>query len=81
MFSIDESGQVNGIDCGRVYKTESLIRGGNTTLRDQWPFIVALYDIRSTPAYICGGTLLSDRHILTGKYHHFVTEQLKYLKG
>lgn len=53
------------MECGRVNVTKPLIRGGNVTHRGEWPFIVALYEV-SPSKYICGGTLISDRHVLTG---------------
>lgn len=57
---------VFSLECGRVDVTIPLIRAGNATLRGEWPFIVALYKVRPV-AYICGGTLISNRHVLTGK--------------
>lgn len=66
-FSIFQNIHVNGMECGSVNLTRSLMRGGRATLRNEWPFIVALYEVRHTK-FICGGTLISNRHVLTGDY-------------
>lgn len=57
--------QVSGIECGRVKFGFGLVRGGSVAERSEWPFIAALYEARPTK-YICGGTLISNKHVLTG---------------
>lgn len=44
------------------------IMGGNEADREQWPFIAALYHTKKLE-YFCGGTLIANRHILTGDEH------------
>lgn len=57
--------KVNGIGCGKITMMIPLVRDGNVTNRDQWPFVAALYKV-SSAEYFCGGTLISERHVLTG---------------
>lgn len=54
------------------------IFGGGETDRGQWPFIAALYHTNKSE-YFCGGTLISSRHILTGKNDEIVVVQLNPL--
>lgn len=59
--------QVDSIECGTVivYKTATI--GGKEVAKDEWPFIAALY-YSTTFKYFCGGTIISQNHILTGKH-------------
>lgn len=57
--------QVSGINCGTVVVTDSLVQDGNRTVKGAWPFVVVLHLI-SDSEYLCGGTLISDKHVLTG---------------
>lgn len=57
--------QVNAVNCGEVILARPLIVNGTVTLRGEWPFIVALYQVKH-PKYFCGGTLISHKHVLTG---------------
>lgn len=66
-----ENYEVCGIECGKVNLALPLVSGGNETARSEWPFIAALYDLRSTE-YICGGTLISNKHVLTGNDERIV---------
>lgn len=45
----------------------SLTIGGNKTARGQWPFLVGIFSIK-TDAFICGGNLISAKHVMTGEY-------------
>lgn len=58
--------QGNAIECGTVNLYRELMLGGNEVLRDEWPFIAALYHSKSLK-YFCGGTIISNKHVLTGK--------------
>lgn len=51
--------------CGTVDVTINLIQGGNEVAKGQWPFIVALYQVKHFN-YICAGSLISKKHVLTG---------------
>lgn len=55
--------RVNTMDCGIVNFVRPAILGGTQTIRGEWPFIAAIYNHSN---YICGGTVISYRHILTG---------------
>ncbi|KAG4072226.1 hypothetical protein HA402_005948 [Bradysia odoriphaga] len=57
--------QMGTMECGTVNFVRPAILGGNETIKGEWPFIVAVYN-RST--YICGGTIISYRHILTAAH-------------
>lgn len=57
--------QVNAYNCGQVILTRPLIVNGTKTLRGEWPFLVALYNAENLEIF-CGGTLISQRHVLTG---------------
>lgn len=52
--------------CGTVDVARPLIFGGNQTLRGEWPFIAALFHIDNY-RFFCGGTVITNRHVLTGK--------------
>lgn len=56
---------VHGIECGRVNVVYDLIRDGNQTVKGAWPFVVALYRVSDSKS-LCGGTLISNKHVLTG---------------
>lgn len=58
--------QVTGIKCGTVDVTLSLIQGGSEAARGSWPFVAVLYQV-SPSQYLCGATLISKKHVLTGK--------------
>lgn len=59
--------QASDVQCGTVRDVRlPLILGGNQTIRGQWPFVVALHK-GEVFEYICGGTLISTKHVLTGK--------------
>lgn len=59
---------VSGTECGTVsqkFTFSSRILGGESVSRGDWPFIAALYRVEHSE-YFCGGTLISNKHILTG---------------
>ena len=51
------------LDCGTVNFVRPVILGGSPAIKGEWPFIAA---IQNRSKYICGGTIISNRHILTG---------------
>lgn len=52
-------------ECGIIKFTKPLILGGTQTSKGEWPFITALY-YTADAKFFCGGTIISDKHILTG---------------
>ncbi|XP_028172298.1 serine protease 44-like isoform X2 [Ostrinia furnacalis] len=67
------------VQCGSVVKQNPkilnpLIVNGVPTYEGQWPWQVALYQTQTVDnKYICGGTLVSERHIVTAA--HCVTQK------
>ena len=57
---------VDALECGTVILYRQTVLGGNEVVKGEWPFIAALYHSQ-TFEYFCGGTIISDKHILTGK--------------
>lgn len=57
--------QVDANECGTVHLLRELVLGGNEVLRGEWPFIAALYYTKKHN-YFCGGTIISNKHVLTG---------------
>lgn len=55
--------RVSGMECGTVNIVRPRILGGNQALRGEWPFVAS---IQNQSKYICGGTIISNKHILTG---------------
>ncbi|XP_037035531.1 toll-like receptor 7 isoform X1 [Bradysia coprophila] len=65
---VDVSGsQIDAINCGTVivYKTATI--GGAEVAKDEWPFMAALY-YSATFKYFCGGTIISQKHVLTAAH-------------
>jgi secreted trypsin-like serine protease len=44
----------------------SSIKGGNRVQKGEWPWKVAFF-YQPEEKYICGGSLISDKHVLSGK--------------
>ncbi len=55
--------RVSSTVCGTVNIVRPRILGGNYALKGEWPFIAS---IQNQTKYVCGGTIISNRHILTG---------------
>lgn len=58
--------QVDSSQCGNVDLLQPTILKGTETLRGQWPFIAALFEAKEDQ-FFCGGTLISVKHVMTGK--------------
>lgn len=56
----------SSIECGTVELIIPQVVGGKQALRGEWPFIAAIFKIEKH-TLICGGTIISIKHILTGK--------------
>lgn len=56
--------------CGKVTKNPpSYLAPGSTTSEGQWPWQAALYQQQTVDfKYICGGTLVSNRHVITAAH-------------
>ncbi|XP_011866161.1 PREDICTED: serine protease gd-like isoform X2 [Vollenhovia emeryi] len=66
-----DSNAVCGVTSYYTDSTNSLIPNGETTLPGQWPWVVALYHLKKEKSYsssffYCGGSLLTNRHVITG---------------
>lgn len=60
----------SAVKCGVPHRLRGLISGGAKFSRGRFPWMVALFyddDDVDEPKYICGGTLISLKHILTGE--------------
>lgn len=53
--------------CGRPRRDSGLIVGGSNIRHGQFPWIVAFNQTRIDFSYFCGGTLVSLRHVITGR--------------
>lgn len=59
--------RVNGMEeCGTVSIIDDAIRRGDEAIKGAWPF-AAVLSKRSDNKVLCGGTLISKKHVLTGK--------------
>ncbi|XP_061382200.1 serine protease gd-like isoform X2 [Danaus plexippus] len=62
--------------CGKVLRNNPnpLVVNGKPTLEGQWPWQIALYQTQTVDSkYICGGTLVSHKHVVTAA--HCVTRK------
>lgn len=63
---------VSATECGMVNLVRPRILGGKDVLKGEWPFVAS---IQARSKYICGGTIISNKHILTGdEFVHFIVE-------
>ncbi|CAH0713669.1 unnamed protein product, partial [Brenthis ino] len=66
-----QSGSSNSIECGINSSNEpvALVYKGYSYERGEWPWLVALYKSQfSSLSYICAGTLISDRHVVSAAH-------------
>lgn len=62
----------DSLNCGTAKRNSGFIVHGDQFKRGDFPWIVALlYTGFSPPSYFCGGSLISSRHVVTGKIFHF----------
>jgi secreted trypsin-like serine protease len=54
------------IACGRRLSGEGNVYGGNHTELHSWPWLVTLH-LKPTNTFFCAGSLISDRHVITGE--------------
>lgn len=52
--------------CGSAAEFRGFIVGGRVTEPQKWPWLAALYYVPDNK-FFCAGTLISDRHVVTGK--------------
>lgn len=52
--------------CGQRRVLSGTIFGGSSTSRGQWPWLVA-FVYRFSEKFFCGGSLISTKHVLSGK--------------
>ncbi|XP_049879487.1 serine protease gd-like isoform X2 [Pectinophora gossypiella] len=62
----------SNIDCGIIAggnERQPLIYNGQTYARGDWPWLVAIYKRKDgSLSFICSGTLVSDRHVVTAAH-------------
>ena len=56
------------VGCGRIAPSVSVTKivGGKEADPQEWPWAAAL--LRTGDSHFCGGTLISDRHVLTAAH-------------
>lgn len=54
-------------DCGRSNEVVGLIYNGEKSTSGDWPWIVALF-YRPANSFFCSGSLVSEKHLLSGEY-------------
>jgi len=60
----------NNNECGissYTDRTNLLISNGEETVPGQWPWLVALFAVRKDHEFKCAGSILTTKHIITGK--------------
>lgn len=72
------SKNILNLSCGKVSFSIGFVVGGTETIRGQWPFLVALFNLE-TSKFFCGGSLITTKHVLTGKIDQFCHNQIKTL--
>jgi len=71
-FQFNNNNNINNNECGINIHTEShntlnlLISNGQKTFPGQWPWLVALFVKKNKYEFQCAGTILTNRHVLTG---------------
>lgn len=60
--------------CGRADRPTGLIIGGTQVNRGKWPWLVALFKANDSK-FLCGGTLISNKHIVSGNSVSSVSNQ------
>lgn len=59
-------------ECGKINARLSLIVGGNKAIRGEFPFLVALFEYLKED-FLCGGTLVTNKHAITGKLMYYIS--------
>lgn len=54
-------------DCGRSNEVVGLIYNGEKSTSGDWPWIAALF-YRPANSFFCSGSLVSEKHLLSGEY-------------
>ncbi|XP_071564067.1 ovochymase-2-like [Temnothorax nylanderi] len=57
-----------GIDIYNNNRPNLLISRGEETMEGQWPWLVALFVVRLDHVFTCGGTILTNRHVITAAH-------------
>jgi len=68
-FTQENGSNINNNECG-IRNTDHknlLISNGVRTMRGQWPWLVALFAMRLNYKFKCAGSILTTKHIITGK--------------
>jgi len=65
--NINDDNNICGISSHTGSTIDLLISNGQKTYPGQWPWLVALFIVRNVYEFQCAGTLLTNRHVLTGR--------------
>lgn len=65
--------------CGKVIVGSGRIVRGRASERGTWPFATALYHV-TDEVFFCGGSLISNQHVLTGTVKYFIPYDFIFLK-
>ncbi|CAB3385889.1 Hypothetical predicted protein [Cloeon dipterum] len=61
--------------CGVSHEVTNLIINGDTVAKGAWPWLSAIYKVEETCfTFICGGTLVTKRHVVTAAHCVLVTQ-------
>ncbi|CAG5047640.1 unnamed protein product [Parnassius apollo] len=64
------------VQCGKAKRGVALIWHGQSYSRGEWPWLVAIYQNKDrTLSFVCSGTLVSDKHVITDDIALFTLEQ------
>ena len=56
------------LDCGKKNGVQGNVYGGDPTKPNTWPWIVAfLHRVKKKKTFFCGGSLVSAKHVVSGK--------------
>lgn len=70
----------NDQTCGQRENSLSLVVGGESFTRGEWPYTVAIFYVESRgPQFICGGTIISRTALLTGNNSKALLELLTFV--
>lgn len=61
-----KSNESSSLQCGKVSHVAGLVIGGTQSRKGDWPFVAAIYK-KPENIFFAAGSLITSRHVLTGK--------------